>query len=193
VNLIITQGVRDRASDIHIEPQDARVRVRYRIDGALHDVLALPANMGASVISRIKVLAGMDIVERRKPQDGQIAMEVDGRPLDIRVSTTATIWGEKSVMRLLDKNRSLFRLGDLGMPDENPRSLLTIDPCPVRDGDLRRPDRERQDHDLVRRAHGDQQQREQHHDGRGPGRIRPAVDQPDPDPTTSRASRSRAG
>ena len=118
VNLIITQGVRDRASDIHIEPQDARVRVRYRIDGALHDVLALPANMGASVISRIKVLAGMDIVERRKPQDGQIAMEVDGRPLDIRVSTTATIWGEKSVMRLLDKNRSLFRLGDLGMPDE---------------------------------------------------------------------------
>ena len=118
VNLIITQGVRDRASDIHIEPQDARVRVRYRIDGALHDVLALPANMGASVISRIKVLAGMDIVERRKPQDGQIAMEVDGRPLDIRVSTTATIWGEKSVMRLLDKNRSLLRLGDLGMPDE---------------------------------------------------------------------------
>ncbi|MDP9331348.1 MAG: GspE/PulE family protein [Actinomycetota bacterium] len=116
VNLIITQGVRDRASDIHIEPQDARVRIRYRIDGALHDVLALPANMGPAVISRIKVLAGMDIVERRKPQDGQIAMEIDGRPLDIRVSTTTTIWGEKGVMRLLDKNRSLFRLGELGMP-----------------------------------------------------------------------------
>jgi type IV pilus assembly protein PilB len=118
VNLIITQGVRDRASDVHIEPQDSRVRIRYRIDGALHDVLALPANMGPAVISRIKVLAGMDIVERRKPQDGQIAMEVDGRPLDIRVSTTTTIWGEKGVMRLLDKNRSLFRLGELGMPDD---------------------------------------------------------------------------
>jgi type IV pilus assembly protein PilB len=117
VNLIITQGVRDRASDIHIEPQDSRVRVRYRIDGALHDVLALPANMGPSVISRIKVLAGMDIVERRKPQDGQIGMEVEGRPLDIRVSTTTTIWGEKGVLRLLDKNRSLFRLGELGMPE----------------------------------------------------------------------------
>ncbi len=118
VNLIITQGVRDRASDVHIEPQDSRVRIRYRIDGALHDVLALPANMGPAVISRIKVLAGMDIVERRKPQDGQIAMEVEGRPLDIRVSTTTTIWGEKGVMRLLDKNRSLFRLGELGMPDD---------------------------------------------------------------------------
>src|SRR5205823_3674009 len=89
----------------------------YRIDGALHDVLALPANMGPSVISRIKVLAGMDSVERRKPQDGQIGMEVEGRPLDIRVSTTTTIWGEKGVMRLLDKNRSLFRLGELGMPE----------------------------------------------------------------------------
>ena len=117
VNLIITQGVRDRASDIHIEPQDSRVRIRYRIDGALHDVLALPANMGSAVISRIKVLAGMDIVERRRPQDGQIAMEVEGRPLDIRVSTTTTIWGEKGVLRLLDKNRSLFRLDDLGMPE----------------------------------------------------------------------------
>ena len=108
VNLIVTQGARDRASDIHIEPQETRVRVRYRIDGALHDVLALPANMGPSVVSRIKVLAGMDIVERRKPQDGQMAVEVDGRPLDIRVATTTTIWGEKCVMRLLDKNRSLL-------------------------------------------------------------------------------------
>jgi type IV pilus assembly protein PilB len=118
VNLIVQQGARDRASDIHIEPQESRVRVRYRIDGALHDVLALPPNMGPSVISRIKVLAGMDIVERRKPQDGQMAIDVDGRPLDIRVATTATIWGEKCVMRLLDKNRSLLRLDDLGMPED---------------------------------------------------------------------------
>ena len=118
VNLIVQQGARDRASDIHIEPQESRVRVRYRIDGALHDVLALPPNMGPSVISRIKVLAGMDIVERRKPQDGQLAIEVDGRPLDVRVATTTTIWGEKCVMRLLDKNRQLLRLDDLGMPED---------------------------------------------------------------------------
>jgi type IV pilus assembly protein PilB len=115
VNLMIEQAVRDRASDIHIEPQDSRVRIRYRIDGALHDVLALPANMGPAVVSRIKVLAEMNIVERRRPQDGQIAMEVDGRSLDLRVSTTATIWGEKAVLRVLDKSRNLLRLGDLGM------------------------------------------------------------------------------
>jgi len=117
VNLIITQGVRDRASDIHIEPQDSRLRIRYRIDGALHDVLALPAKIGPAAVSRVKVLAGMNIVERRRPQDGQMAMEIDGRPLDVRVATTTTIWGEKAVLRLLDKSRTLLRLDELGMPD----------------------------------------------------------------------------
>jgi type IV pilus assembly protein PilB len=118
VNMTITQALRDRASDIHIEPQDHRVRIRYRIDGALHDVLALPANIGPALVSRIKIMAGMNIVEKRKSQDGQIAMDVDGRDLDIRVSTTATIWGEKAVLRLLDKSRTLYRMQDLGMPDE---------------------------------------------------------------------------
>jgi type IV pilus assembly protein PilB len=116
VNLMITQALRDRASDIHIEPQDGRIRVRYRIDGALHDVLALPDNIGPALTSRLKVMAGMNIVERRKPQDGQIATEVDGHSLDIRVNTTPTIWGEKAVLRLLDRRRSLLELQDLGMP-----------------------------------------------------------------------------
>jgi type IV pilus assembly protein PilB len=118
VNLVITQGLRDRASDIHIEPQDDRVRVRFRIDGALHDILALPADIGPALVSRIKIMAGMNIVERRRPQDGQIATVVDGRELDIRVSTTATIRGEKVVMRLLDKSKPLFRSVDLGMPED---------------------------------------------------------------------------
>ena len=116
VNLVITQGLRDRASDIHLEPQESRVRVRYRIDGALHDVLALPESMGPAIASRVKIMAGMNIVERRKSQDGQIATEIEGRSLDIRVATTPTIWGEKVVMRLLDKSRPLFALEDLGMP-----------------------------------------------------------------------------
>jgi type IV pilus assembly protein PilB len=116
VNLIVTQGLRDRASDIHIEPQDDRVRVRFRIDGALHDVLALPADIGPALVSRIKIMANMNIVERRRPQDGQIATEIDGRALDIRVASTATIRGEKVVMRLLDKSRPLFKAHDLGMP-----------------------------------------------------------------------------
>jgi type IV pilus assembly protein PilB len=118
VNKIITQALRDRASDVHIEPQDSRLRIRFRIDGALHDVLALPAAMGPALVSRLKIMAGMNIVERRRPQDGQIAMNVDGRDVDIRVSSTGVIWGEKIVLRVLDKSRPLYKLGDLGMPKD---------------------------------------------------------------------------
>lgn len=116
VTMILTQALRDRASDIHIEPRDDGVRVRNRIDGALHEALNLPVEMGPALVSRIKIMAGMNIVERRRPQDGQIATELDGRPLDIRVATTGTIWGEKAVLRLLDKSRPLYRVSDLGMP-----------------------------------------------------------------------------
>jgi type IV pilus assembly protein PilB len=118
VNKIVVQALRDRASDVHIEPTDDGVHVRFRVDGALHEVLALPADMGPALISRIKILASMNIVERRRPQDGQFEMTVDGRDLDVRVSTTATIWGEKAVLRLLDRTRSLLRLAELGMPPE---------------------------------------------------------------------------
>ena len=118
VRLMITQALRDRASDIHIEPQADRVRVRYRVDGALHDVLDLPGSMGPAIVSRVKIMAGMNIVERRRPQDGQISLEIEGRPVDIRVATTSLVGGEKVVMRLLDKSRQIFRLGQLGMaPD----------------------------------------------------------------------------
>ena len=86
VNKLITQALRDRASDIHIEPQDGLVRVRFRIDGALHDVVELPGAMATALASRIKIMASMNIVERRRPQDGQIAMTVDGRGIDIRVA-----------------------------------------------------------------------------------------------------------
>lgn len=118
VNLMVTQALRDRASDVHIEPQGERLRVRYRIDGALKEVLILPGSMAQAIVSRIKIMAGMNIVERQRPQDGQIAMKVDGRDIDIRVATSATIWGEKAVLRLLDKSRSVFHLDALGMPPE---------------------------------------------------------------------------
>jgi len=118
VQMIVTQALRDRASDIHIEPQSERVRVRYRIDGALHDVLELPGSIGPALVSRVKILAGMNIVERRRPQDGQISTEVEDRPVDIRVSTTAVVGGEKVVLRVLDKSRPLFNLEQLGMPDD---------------------------------------------------------------------------
>jgi type IV pilus assembly protein PilB len=118
VQKVITQGLRDRASDIHIEPSGDRVRVRFRIDGALTDVLDLPGSIGPALVSRIKILGGMNIVERRRPQDGQISMDVEGREVDIRVATTSVIGGEKVVMRLLDKSRPLFKLAQLGMPPD---------------------------------------------------------------------------
>ena len=126
VSMIITQALRDRASDIHIEPQADRLRVRYRIDGVLHDVLDLPGSIGPAVISRIKILGGMNIVERRRSQDGQITTEVEGRPVDIRVSTTSVVGGEKVVLRLLDKSRPLFRLEQLGMPERMARRYAEL-------------------------------------------------------------------
>jgi type IV pilus assembly protein PilB len=116
VNVILEQAVRDRASDVHIEPQEDRLRVRVRTDGALHEVSSLPLSMGPSLVSRIKVMADMNIVERRRPQDGQMAVTVAGREMDVRVATTGTVFGEKAVLRLLDKSRALLRLNELGMP-----------------------------------------------------------------------------
>ncbi|MUH51686.1 MAG: pilus assembly protein PilB [Actinobacteria bacterium] len=116
VNKMIRQALRDRASDIHVEPTEGRIRVRFRVDGALREVLSLPASAGPELVSRIKIMADMDIVERRRPQDGQFQMTIDGAGLDVRVSTGATIWGETAVLRLLDKSRSILELSELGMP-----------------------------------------------------------------------------
>jgi type IV pilus assembly protein PilB len=118
VNVLFEQALRDRASDIHIEPQEDRLRVRVRTDGALHEVSSLPLSMGPSLVSRIKVMADMNIVERRRPQDGQLQVTIAGRELDVRVATTGTVFGEKCVMRLLDKSRGILHLDELGMPPD---------------------------------------------------------------------------
>ena len=115
VNLVIAQGLRDRASDIHLEPQQGHLRVRFRIDGILTDALRLPRSMAPSLCSRIKVMANLDIVDRHRAQDGQIRLETEGRQVDIRVSTAETIWGEKVVLRLLDQSRTVLSLDQLGL------------------------------------------------------------------------------
>ena len=130
VNRLIWQGVRSRASDIHIEPLDDRLRVRYRVDGVLTEAISLPVQMAAPVASRIKVMAELNIVERRRPQDGQFSLTVDGRPIDVRISTAGTIHGEKVVLRLLDKTRSLISLSELGMAADVVEPLLTIARAP---------------------------------------------------------------
>jgi type IV pilus assembly protein PilB len=118
VDRILTQAMRDRASDVHIEASEECVRVRFRIDGALKEILQLPVSIGPGLVSRIKIMANMNIVERRRPQDGQLTINIDGKEVDVRVATVATIMGENCVMRILDKTRSLFRLNDLGMPGD---------------------------------------------------------------------------
>ncbi|MFI5731850.1 GspE/PulE family protein [Kribbella sp. NPDC051587] len=118
VQRIIKEGLRERASDIHIEPHDDVVRVRLRVDGALRDLVELPGAIGPAVVSRLKVLADLDIIERRRAQDGQIRMKVAERDVDIRVSTAAVVGGEKVVLRLLDKTRALLQLEELGMSPE---------------------------------------------------------------------------
>jgi type IV pilus assembly protein PilB len=126
VGRILIQAMRDRASDVHIEPSELGIRVRYRIDGALKEVLTLPSSMGMGLISRIKIMAGMNIVERRRPQDGQLRTEIDGKEVDVRVATVATIWGEKCVMRLLDRTRSVLRLTELGMSAETTENYSSL-------------------------------------------------------------------
>ncbi|MCD4786273.1 MAG: type IV-A pilus assembly ATPase PilB [Candidatus Eremiobacteraeota bacterium] len=114
VNLIISQAINDQASDIHIEPEHKQVRVRYRVDGVLHDVMTPPKHIQAPMISRIKIMANLDIAERRVPQDGKIHLRHDNREFDLRVSTIPTVHGEKVVMRILDKTSVLLGLNKLG-------------------------------------------------------------------------------
>jgi type IV pilus assembly protein PilB len=119
VNLLITQAVNDRASDIHIEPGERSLKVRYRIDGVLHEVMTPPKSVQNGIISRLKIMADINIAERRIPQDGRIGLKVQGKAIDIRVATLPTVYGEKVVMRLLDKSSVLLQLSDLGFEPEN--------------------------------------------------------------------------
>jgi type IV pilus assembly protein PilB len=116
-NLIIDQALRDKASDIHIQPEANRVRVRYRLDGILHDTMTVPKKAQAPLVSRIKVMADLDIAERRAPQDGRISLRVGGREFDFRVSTNPGVNGEKVVMRVLDKAGVQVGLNRLGIPN----------------------------------------------------------------------------
>ncbi|RJQ54515.1 MAG: type II secretion system protein GspE [Actinobacteria bacterium] len=114
VNLIITEGARERAGDIHIEPQEKDVRIRFRIDGVLHEIMRSPKKVQNGIVSRLKILAGMDIAERRVPQDGRFGVTIDSRSIDFRVATLPTIHGEKVVLRLLEKENVLLTLDELG-------------------------------------------------------------------------------
>ncbi len=119
VNLLITEAVADRASDIHIEPMENDVRIRYRIDGVLHEIRRSPKQLHPGVVARIKVMADMNIAEKRVPQDGRTGLELKGKSIDLRVASLPTIYGEKVVMRILDKTGALMSLHDLGLSESS--------------------------------------------------------------------------
>ena len=125
VNLILQRAVEQRASDIHIEPFENQLKVRYRIDGVLHDAEAPPASSSAAVISRVKIMARLDIAERRLPQDGRIMLRIQGKALDLRVSTVPASFGESVVMRLLDRQTVQFDFPSLGF--DGPRLAAFLD------------------------------------------------------------------
>ncbi|MUH42845.1 MAG: type II secretion system protein GspE [Actinobacteria bacterium] len=119
VNLLITQAIQDRASDIHLEPTESDLRVRYRIDGVLHEIMRSPKSIQSGVISRLKIMADINIAERRIPQDGRLSVSAHGKKVDLRVATLPTVWGEKVVMRILDNSTARLDLADLGFTSAN--------------------------------------------------------------------------
>ena len=119
VNTIITRAINERASDIHIEPGEKDLRVRFRIDGVLHESMSTPRSITNAMVSRLKIMADINIAERRIPQDGRISLKVQGRQVDLRVATLPSVYGEKVVLRILDRSSILLELTDLGFSEYN--------------------------------------------------------------------------
>ena len=188
VNSLFLQAMKERASDIHIEPEEKEVLVRYRIDGELYIARRAPRAFMNSIVSRIKIESALNIAEKRLPQDGRITKKIAGKSFDIRVSTIPTSRGyERIVMRLLNKSSVLLDLPDLGF---SPREYALMD------GLIRRPDgiilvtgpdRQRQDDDALRVHQPDQPAEPQHPDGRGSGRVRDPGHPPGARPAQDRA------
>jgi len=126
LNSLMTQAVDDRASDIHIEPGANSIRVRFRVDGILHEVTTPPKNLHAGIVSRVKILSGMDIAEKRVPQDGRFDAKISNKELDVRASTLPTMYGEKVMLRLLEKTSGLPQLAELGFREDVLKKYETL-------------------------------------------------------------------
>jgi len=126
INLVLMQAIKDKASDIHFEPFEGEFKMRYRIDGVLYEMMPPPAHIAAAISSRIKVMANLDIAERRMPQDGRIELSVNNKPIDLRVSVLPTMFGESVVMRVLDRGNVALDLDKLGFRDEELKTIRTL-------------------------------------------------------------------
>jgi len=126
LNLVLLQAIRDKASDIHFEPFETEYKMRYRIDGVLYEMIPPPKYIAAALSSRIKVMASLDIAERRLPQDGRISLTVQGNPVDLRVSVLPTMFGESVVLRVLDRSQVSFDLGKLGLRPDDIKTIRAL-------------------------------------------------------------------
>ncbi len=172
VNLLITQAINDRASDIHIEPGEHQLTVRFRIDGVLHEMQKADRSIQDGVISRLKIMSSIDIAERRRPQDGRLSITHEGRQIDLRVATLPTVWGEKIVMRILD-NIGPDDVDDAtcGCRRRTTSASATRSPRPHGMMLVDRPDRLGQVDDALHGAARGRQPADQRHHGRRPGGV----------------------
>ena len=182
INSLLADAVQRGASDIHIEPYEEELRIRYRIDGVLREMVSPPLRMKAALISRVKILADLNIAERRIPQDGRIKMKMGNRVIDFRVSTLPTLFGEKIVLRILDRGNLTLDLDKLGFPEKGLKDFHKAIEAPYGIVLVTGPTGSREDHDPVLGAHRAQPGGRQHHDRRRSGRIQPEGHQPGPDP-----------
>ncbi len=171
VNLLITQAINDRASDIHIEPGEHRLTVRFRIDGVLHEMQRADRSIQDGVISRLKIMSSIDIAEKRVPQDGRISVLHEGRSVDLRVATLPTVWGEKIVMRILDNSGQVMLMSDLLFSERNEERFTQAISRPHGMVLVTGADRIRQVHDPVHGAAGGREPARQRHHRRGSGRV----------------------
>ena len=182
VNQILTEAIELRATDVHIEPFEETLRVRYRIDGVLQEASVAPEikQFQAAIVSRLKILAKLDIAEKRVPQDGRIKIIISGREIDVRVSVIPMLHGEAVVLRLLDRSSVLLGLEKLGMSERDLGIMRDDLRTAARHHPGDGPDRQRQDHLPVRGPVADQRRPAQYHHDRRPRRVPTARHQPDP-------------
>ena len=170
-NWLLHRAGEERASDIHIEPQDKHLLVRFRVDGLLHEIQKLPKWTQGAVVSRIKVLANLDIAEKRQPQDGRLMVEIRGRRVDMRVSTLPTTHGEKVVMRIIDQQRLRMDLAEIGFHSDDLEQVEAL-PRPAAGHPAgHRSDRLGQEHAALRGAAARAARDQEHRHGRGSGGI----------------------
>ena len=184
---ILRRAAGEGASDIHLEPRGEELTVRFRVDGVLREVMSVPSALQGGVVARLKVLASLDIAERRLPQDGRFSATLEDGKMDLRVSTLPTTFGEKVVLRLLDNADLRTDLRGLGFSRKMLQQLRDGLPAALRDDTRYGPDGVGQVHDALRHAWRAQRHREEHRHGRGPGRVQDAGHQPGPGQSQDRA------